>query len=123
MYASHGTDDRLSDAFQGSLGSARNCISSEISKIGCHVHGCQQENVTYGLERGLRGKWMIAKALPEKLPSKIKIIGGLDSIIGAETIIVGNSSSYSTGLILQNVKRPHGVVNTQHCMPSDWEWH
>ena len=122
MYASHGTDVRLYDAFQGSLDSARNYISSEISQIGCPVHGRHQGHVTYhadGLERVIRSVWMVVEALPEKLPLKIETIGNLDSITDAETIIASNSSSYSTRLMLQNVKRPQRVVNTHYYMPPD----
>lgn len=125
MYANSGTPVRIYDTFQGSLDSARTYITSELSKSGGLLSQVQAGNqllASYhvdGLETVVKGVWMVIEALPEKLPLKIEVIGNLDAITDASTIIASNSSSYSTRLMLAKVKRPQRVVNTHYYMPPD----
>jgi len=125
MYAKNGTPVRIYDTYQGSLDSAQTYITSELSKTGypiSQVPTANQQLVSYhidGLDAVVKRVWMVIEALPEKLPLKIDVIGNLDAITDPSTIIASNSSSYSTRLMLDKVKRPQRVVNTHYYMPPD----
>jgi 3-hydroxybutyryl-CoA dehydrogenase len=124
MYASHGTPIRIYDTAQASLDSAKNFVTSAF-RNGTFSEGQlgeQQAQVTYhadDLKAVVSGAWMVIEALPEKLPLKIDVIGKLDALTDAETVIASNSSSFPTRLMLQHVSRPQRVLNTHYYMPPD----
>jgi 3-hydroxyacyl-CoA dehydrogenase len=121
MYASHGTQIRLYDTSQDALDSARKFISSALTK-GMDGLGKESGEVSYfadSLDGVLSGVWMVIEVLPEILPLKIEVIGKLDAIADAGTIIASNSSSYSAKQMLEHVTVPQRVVNTHYYMPPD----
>lgn len=122
MFASHGTNVRIYDLAPESLDSAQKYITSVLRGPGIEGLGDERGEVSYhanNLEAVVRGTWMVIEALPEKLPLKIQVIGQLDSLLDADTIIASNSSSYPTSRMLDRVKRPQRVVNTHYYMPPD----
>jgi 3-hydroxybutyryl-CoA dehydrogenase len=121
QYASHGSFVRIFDTSQEALDSAQKFITSAFS-TGLAGLGNDRGEVSYhvdGLNEVVKGCWMVIEALPEKLPLKIKVIGDLDKLTDANTIIASNSSSYPARLMLKNVTRPQRVVNTHYYMPPD----
>lgn len=122
MYASHGTPVRIYDTSHNSLDSAQKFISSAMENTGIEGLGDQRGEVSYhadDLDAVVRGTWMVIEALPEKLPLKIEVIGKLDGLTDAGTIIASNSSSYSSRGMLEHVKHAQRVVNTHYYMPPD----
>lgn len=122
MYASRGTPVRIYDTAHIALDSAKQYISSVLGNTGIEGLGNQRGEVSYhgdDIEAAVQGTWMVIEALPEKLPLKIEVIGKLDRVTDAGTIIASNSSSYATSQMLKLVKHPQRVVNTHYYMPPD----
>jgi 3-hydroxybutyryl-CoA dehydrogenase len=119
VYATHGSQVRIYDTSIEALTAAEKFITTAFEHA---ASGDLRGDVTYhsnDLEAAVAGTWMVIEALPEKLPLKVEVIGTLDDVTDANTIIASNSSSYSTRLMLKHVSHPQRVVNTHYYMPPD----
>ena len=71
------------------------------------------------IEKAVDGAWMVVECIPEIKDAKINLLGQLDKICDADTIIATISSSYKSGELIEGVSEEGRVrvLNTHYFQP------
>jgi 3-hydroxyacyl-CoA dehydrogenase len=119
MWASTGRAVILHDTNPIQLAEAMEYVGDTLTAY-CSENGTRPGHVhsTMDFHEAVQNSWMVIEAIPEKLDSKIALLGRLDRILSRDCIIATNSSSYKSSELLGDVKNfKDRVLNTHYYIP------
>jgi 3-hydroxybutyryl-CoA dehydrogenase len=119
MFATRGGRVNVYDLSEPVRAAAVNFVESNLAEVVAKADGGVAGSVsaTDDLAEAVRDAWLVVEAVPEKVDLKTQLFGDLDRLVGPDTILASNSSSYPSRLFLGNVQHPERVLNMHFYMP------
>lgn len=82
------------------------------------IHAVPGELETTGsLPDAVRGAWLVVEAVPERLELKQSLFAELDSLADRDALLATNSSSFTSRLLVGDVRHRERVFNMHFTMP------
>ncbi|KAK4131771.1 YWTD domain-containing protein [Trichocladium antarcticum] len=105
----------------GAFIEARRAEFAALTKTNPSGASCGSYHTFAEIQPAVAGAWLVVEAVPEKLPLKIATLAEVDTHAPADCIVVSNSSSFKSRLMLDEVRpaRRRRVANMHFTMPPD----
>jgi 3-hydroxybutyryl-CoA dehydrogenase len=123
VYSAGGTDVRIFDISaeqrEAAAVYASHLQEAVAQRLGIEVPRPGTVSLADDLGEAVAGAWMVIEAVPERLELKRSMLGELDRLAEADAILGSNSSSFSTGDLIDEVTHTERVLNTHYQQPPD----
>ncbi|KAH6661985.1 hypothetical protein B0J14DRAFT_611394 [Halenospora varia] len=110
MWSSRGGRVNLIDPKQSALQSAAreiNKFTRTVGKSSGHQNGLVTTFGSEDMKSALSGAWLVVENVPESLELKRSVLAQLDEMADPDTVLASNSSSFTIGEIMNELRLKH----------------